>query len=293
MADKNIQSQLSSDSGLVGQPTLKKLRDMGDGTHAEIYATARDFFIDVGFGLIPGYRRVAALGNNPAVDAATLPEDIWPGGGAYPWMTAATALQIRSTSVEDSPTGTGIASVSKSFLDATYAEEAAVVTTLNGTTAVPISGMHFRVNAARPASKGSGAAAFGVTNVGDIIIEDVAGPNTIRAVMKAGSGNLRQSVFTVPLGHTLQVLSQAWGFADVSGGNKFAQFSIYIQSSTGIFVAPLSVAVGDEPPYTQPGSPGIVLAEKTDFCYRATAASAGTHSLFASWLGVMRNNTFT
>jgi hypothetical protein len=253
----------------------------------------REFLVSVAFGLETGYRRVAALGNNPAVDAATLPEDIWPGGGVYPWMTAATALQIRSTSVEDAPGGTGIASVSASFLDATYAEEAAVVTTLNGTTAVPITGTHFRINAARPVSKGSGATAFGVTNVGDIIIEDVAGPNTVRAIMKAGVGGLQQSVFTVPLGFTLQVVNQAWGFAEVAGGNKFAKFVNYIQSPTGIFGSPLSVAVGDEPPYDQPGLPGFVLVEKTDFCYRCTAASAGTHSLFASWLGVMRSNTAT
>jgi hypothetical protein len=293
MADKNIQSQPSSDSGLVGQPTLKKLRDMGDGTYAEVYVTTRDFFIDVGFGLVPGYRRVAALGNNPSVDAAALPEDIWPGGGAYPWMTAATALQIRSTSAQDAPAGTGIASVSASFLDATYAEEAAVVTTLNGLTAVPISGTHFRINAARGVSKGSGAPAFGATNAGDIIIEDVAGPNTIRAIIPAGANGLRQSIYTVPLGHTLQILNQAWGFAEVTGGNKFAKFANYSQGSNGIFSSPLNVSVGDEPPYDQPGLPGIPVLEKTDFCYRCTSASAGTHSLFASWLGILKNNTYT
>jgi hypothetical protein len=253
----------------------------------------RDFLINVGFGLASGYRRVAALGSNTDVDTGTVPEDIWPGGGVYPWMTAATALQIRSTSAQDAPGGTGIASVSISFLDATYAEEAAVVTTLNGVTAVPITGTHFRINAARPASKGSGAAAFGVSNVGDIIIEDVAGQNTIRAVMPANAGNLRQSVFTVPLGNTLQVVSQAWGFNSVAGGNRFAQFSIYIQGANGIYVAPLAVAVGDEPPYTQPGLPGIVLAEKTDFAYRCTGVSNDNTSLFAAWLGVMRLNTAT
>lgn len=253
----------------------------------------REFLINVGFGLVKGYRRVAALGSNRDVDILTAPEDIWPGGGIYPWMEAATALQIRSTSAQDAPGGTGVASVSKSFLDATYAEMPAVVTTLNGTTAVPISGTAFRINAARPVSKGSGAAVFGVTNVGDIIIEDVAAPNTIRAVMPAGSGNLRQSVFTVPLGNTLQVLFQAWGHNGVAGGNRFARFAIYIQNSTGIYASPLELAVGDEPPYTQPGFPGIVLAEKTDFCYRCTEVSNDNSSVFASWLGVMRLNTIS
>lgn len=266
-----------------------KLFDNGDGTFSPS-VMSRDFLIDVGFGRISGFRRVAALGSNRDVDVATTPEDIWPGGGVYPWMTAATALQIRSTSIEDVSTGTGIASVSITGLDATYAEMAPVTVALNGTTPVAISGTFFRINSARPVTKGSGAPTFGATNIGDIVIEDVAGPNTIRAVMPALSGNLRQSIFTVPLGQTLQIVSQAWGFNAVAGGNRFATFAIYIQASTGIYVSPLEVAVGDEPPYTQPGLPGIVLAQKTDFAYRCTGVSNDNTSLFASWLGVLMTN---
>ncbi len=279
----------SDDSGESSAPNQIKLFDNGDGTYSPS-VMSRDFLIDVGFGRISGFRRVAALGSNLDVDTMTTPEDIWPGGGVYPWMTAATALQIRSTSVEDAPGGTGIASVSITGLDANYVEMTPVTVALNGAIPVPISGTFFRINAARPVSKGSGAAAFGVSNVGDIVIEDVAGPNTIRAVMPARSGNLRQSVFTVPLGKTLQIVSQAWGFNAVAGGNRFATFAIYIQASTGIYVSPLELAVGDEPPYTQPGLPGITLAEKTDFAYRCTGVSNDNTSLFASWLGVLMTN---
>ena len=259
---------------------------------AVLLTSPAEYLTQVAFGLVPGVTRVAALGNNPVVDGATLPEDIWPGGGVYPWMTGATALQARSTSAQDAAAGTGASGVTISFLDTAYVPLAPAVVALNGLTPVAINApTAFRINAARLTAKGSGAPAFGATNAGDIIIEDVAGPNTVRGIMPAGKGGLRQSIYTVPAGFTLQILSQAWGFADVSGGNKYAQFSNYVQAPTGLFSSALTVAVGDEPPYEQPGLPGIALSEKFDFCYRATGASAGTHSLFASWLAILRQNT--
>lgn len=65
----------------------------------------------IGFAQVPGYRRITALGNNPDVDSAAVPEDIWSGGGAYPWMTGATSLEIVSSSANDTAAGTGARTV--------------------------------------------------------------------------------------------------------------------------------------------------------------------------------------
>lgn len=87
-------------------------------------AWTNDFLQAVAYGQVPGYRRVTALGNNPDVDSGTVPEDIWAGGGAYPWMTGATALEIVSSSANDAAAGTGARTVTINGLDINYAEVA-------------------------------------------------------------------------------------------------------------------------------------------------------------------------
>jgi hypothetical protein len=87
-------------------------------------AWSHDFLQAVGLGQVPGYRRVTAIGNNPDLDTATLPEDIWSGGGQYPWMTGATALEVVSDSANDAAAGTGARTVTINGLDINYAEVA-------------------------------------------------------------------------------------------------------------------------------------------------------------------------
>lgn len=248
----------------------------------------RDFLMNVGFGLVPGggYIRVAALGNNPDVDTTTLPEDIWTGGGAYPWMTASTALEIVSSSVNDAAAGAGARTVVINGLDINYAVVTQTVT-LNGTTPVAIPTSLFRVNSALIASAGSGK-----VNAGDLTIRD-AGAGTTRAIIPLGYGITRQSAYTVPAGSTLQIISQFFGFNEVAGGNKFARFATYIQSPSGFYRLPLELAIGDEPPYRHDGIPGLILPEKTDFALRCTAVSNDNTNLTAAWLGVQRLNTVT
>lgn len=244
----------------------------------------RDFLINVGFGLADGYTRVTALGNNPDIDTGTIPEDIWTGGGAYPWMTAATALEIVSSSANDAAAGTGARTVLINGLDANYVAVAQVIT-LDGITPVAIPTNLFRINSALIMSAGTGK-----VNAGDITIRD-AGAGTTRAILPLGYGITRQSIYTVPAGSTLQIVSQFFGFNEVAGGNKFARFATYIQSPNGFYRLPLELAVGDEPPYRHDGIPGLVLPEKTDFALRCTAVSGENTNLTAAWLGVQRLNT--
>lgn len=83
-----------------------------------------DFMQAIGFAQVPGHRRIAAIGNNPDLDTATLPEDIWTGGGGYPWLTASTALELLSSSANDTSAGTGARTVTINGLDINYAEVA-------------------------------------------------------------------------------------------------------------------------------------------------------------------------
>lgn len=239
--------------------------------------------VDVGFGLLGSARRVTALGHNPDVDTATTPEDIWTGGGLYPWLAAATALEVVSDNAADAAAGTGARTARVDGLDANYAEVSQTVT-LNGTTPVALATPLLRVNGALIMSAGSGK-----TNAGSLSVRD-AGAGTVRSIVPAGYGITRQSVFTVPAGWTLQVVSMLFCFNRASAGARFATFATYVQSSAGFFRMPLELTIGDEPPYRHDGLPGILVAEKTDFCLRCNFVSNNDSDISAGWLGVMRKS---
>ena len=107
----------------------------------------RDFFAEVGFGAFTGYRRVAALGNNPDISVGVA-EDVWSGGGDYPFLTVATSLELLSSNVNDTSAGTGAQTVRVDGLDANYVEISQTVT-LNGTTPVVLVTPLFRINSMR------------------------------------------------------------------------------------------------------------------------------------------------
>jgi len=245
---------------------------------------ARAFPINVGFSLVTGYRRVTALGNNPDVDILSVPEDVWSGGGAYPWMTGATALEIVSGSANDAAAGAGARTVLIQGLDINYAEVSQTVS-LNGTTAVAIPTNLFRINSALIMSAGTGK-----VNAGDLTIRD-AGAGTTRAIIPLGYGITKQSIFTVPAGFTLQIVSQLFGFNSTTKDNRFAKFATFSQSPNGFYRLPLEIATSDVTPYRHDGEPGLIVTEKTDFCHRVTAVSDDNSNLTAAWLGIMRSNT--
>ncbi len=254
--------------------------------------TAADHARAVGFGQVEGHRRIAVLGNVTDIDTLTVPEDVWPSGGVYPWIPSARALRVRSSSPEDSPTGTGVASISFQPLDASYAEASptnpSVTAALNGTTPVAVAGTWLRINDGVIASKGSNAPAF-ATNVGDIFIEDADAPNTVRTIIPAGTGFARQSQFTVPLGWRLSVESQVFCI-NRSQPNRDLTVSTYVQTSSGLYRLPLELSVVGGQVYRHDGLPGVVLPEKTDFGYRVVYCSNDNTNFTAGFLATLKKN---
>lgn len=257
---------------------------VSEGNRGGLFNSNLDFFTAVGLGLVPGATRVAALGNNPDVDTTTLPEDIWTGGGTYPWMTAATSLEVLSSSANDTSAGTGARTIVINGLDINYVPVTQTIT-LNGVTPVAVPTQLFRINSSLITSAGSGK-----VNAGDITIRD-AGGGTTRGILPVGYGMTRQAVYTVPAGFTLQIISSFFGFNEVSGGNKFARISNFIQSPNGFYRQPFELSVGDEPPYRHDGIPGIILSEKTDFALRCTQISNDNSNVSSAFLAVLFDNT--
>ena len=235
-----------------------------------------DYVLDIGFGLVPNRRRASALGHNADVDAA---EDVWTGGGDYPWMTAATALEVLSDNAADAAAGTGARTVTVNGLTAAWAEVAQTIT-LNGITPVAIPTSLYRIQSILVASAGSGE-----TNTGTVTVRDVSGATT-RGQIAAGIGISQQSQFTVPAGMTLSVNSIVLSINRPSS-TRDAAVSTVFRTSTGVKRLPLELTV-DGNAYLHWGLPGIMVSEKTDFGLRCTAVSAINTDLTAAWLGVLK-----
>jgi len=137
-------------------------------------------------------RVVDKFGTNDDLDSGVA-EDIWDGGGAFPWPTGDEALEIVSSSTDDAAAGTGARTVTIQSLDATLAEIEQTVT-LNGTTAVAIPTSVMRTHRAFVATVGSGE-----VNAGTLTIR-LASAGATRATIAADKGQTRIATYTIPVG---------------------------------------------------------------------------------------------
>ena len=167
--------------------------------------------LQVAKGQVVGASTVNKFGSNP--DVGTTEETIWTNGGNITWPAAAFTAYIVSSDAADASAGTGARTVTVSGLDADYKVKTASVT-LNGTSAVAISGTWLRINRAFVTSSGTGGGAAGT-----ITIQDV-GATVVYANLSAGN-QTQMAVYTVPAGHTLY-LDQITFTAAVSTGSNSA-----------------------------------------------------------------------
>lgn len=133
-------------------------------------------------------RKLHLLGANADVDSAAA-EDVWTGGGDFPFQATAAATTIVSGSVADDSAGTGARTVRVIGLDSTLKEISEDVI-MDGTTPVALTNQFFRVNSFEILTVGSGGVNAGVI--------DVKHATTVIASMAVGDGRARQAVFTAP-----------------------------------------------------------------------------------------------
>lgn len=248
-----------------------------------------DFLDAVSFGVAPGYIRVGNFGHNPDVDINTVPEDAWTNGGRYPWMLAATTLRVKSTSAADSPAGTGVASVTINGLDIAFNAISQTII-LNGITPVAVPIDLYRINSVRSVSVGSAAViAIGAANAGDITVEDVAGPNTVRAIIPTGYGGTRQAPYTVPAGQALLVKQILLDVKSPSGSvGQYARLSTYFKTVAGVISQPIEFGDTSGGPYPHNIDPPILVTAGMDFSLLLTNTSDNNTAITGAWNGYQR-----
>src|SRR5216683_309441 len=165
------------------------------------------------------------VGHNENINIATVPQDIWPLGGLYQFPTSAVAVEVLSSSANDTAAGTGLRTVSVSGLDADYNPIAQIVT-LNGTTPVALTQQYFRINGFIGLTVGSAA-----SNVGDITIR-TAFSQTILSRIPVGQGRAQQAIWTVPAGRTFFAKHVSAGIKRIKAGD-FVSIVIHTRAAGG------------------------------------------------------------
>jgi len=253
-------------------------------TRGGLFNSGLQFFTAVGLGVVPGATRVTALGHNPNIGSGAA-ADIWEGGGDYPFLAAASQLELVSTSAADAAAGTGARTVLVSGLNASYATVSETVT-LNGTTPVATVNSFYRVNVLTTTTSGSGG-----KNAGDITLRVVSAGAT-QGIIRTGYGFGRSAVYSVPAGFTLFVLSEVFTVLAPSGATvNVATVGAQLISQAGNRRIPLEFQVSSTTPYRHDAALGIIMTEKSDFTLRVTVAGQASTNVTAAMEGLLVDNT--
>lgn len=166
--------------------------------------SAMPYLFDIAEGNVTGHTAYAKLGYNGDVGATE--EDIITQGGVYPWIAAGAgiALEVVSSSANDTIAGSGVQKVKIGFLDADYAAKTETLD-MNGVTPVPlVDTTILRVNSIRATQVGGGGVA-----AGNITCRLVGAPATVYRQIVLGYTRGRGLTYTVPLGKTLYITSMS------------------------------------------------------------------------------------
>lgn len=153
-----------------------------------------DRYLAIAEGGVLGHSVMLKFGRNPDIDTGSA-EDVWEGGGVYPFDTTAQSLEIVSSDGADVSNGTGARTVTVIGLDANYVAKSEVVT-MTGGTAAALPGTWMRVHRCSVATAGSGE-----VNAGTLTVR-IAGAGATRLVVGAGDGQTLMAVYTIPAGTT-------------------------------------------------------------------------------------------
>lgn len=153
--------------------------------------TVDTFTLSVAQGNVSGSSWVLKSGRNSDIDTATVPEDIWNGGGAYAGfpLTAPETVQAFSSSASD----IGVLTV----LYLPTATSTAYITgniTLNGTTPVNAAFSAYRVHSAYYTSAAG--------NVGEITVRWATTTSVIFVKIPIGTNQSYMAGYTIPFGST-------------------------------------------------------------------------------------------
>jgi hypothetical protein len=147
----------------------------------------------VAMGLIPGMSTIDKFGANFNITTASGPEDVWEGGGIYPFSTSADIISLSSSDASDTHV------VRVQGLDEN-GDEVIQDITLTGQTRVPLTTPLFRVyrmeNMGNADFTGTVYCYSGTENSSGV----PSGASVTKAIIDNGNNQTLMAIYTIPLG---------------------------------------------------------------------------------------------
>jgi hypothetical protein len=228
-----------------------------------------DRMLAIAEGDVTGHSLMLKFGRNPDVDTGAA-EDVWEGGGLYTFDTTAQSLEIVSSDANDDgdPAGTGARTVTVRGLDADYVEKTETVT-MNGTTAVALTGTWMRVHRCTVATAGGVEA-----NAGTLTVR-IAGGGATRLVVGAGNGQTLMAVYTIPAGKT-GYLYHYYCSGNATPTAPTMDVSLWTRTSTGVRNLKHQQALSAGADLTYSFAAPFQITEKTDVWLRVSSSVNNT-----------------
>lgn len=255
---------------------MNKVRIKGEDTNIRLTDSSglfsSYFFMEVAFGLVPGYSAVNKFGHNP-LTASTGGIGVWSGLGAYKFYpTVAKTMEILSASGGDTGAGIGARTVYVEGLDNNL-DPITEIATMNGTTPVTLTNTYKRMNRAAAVTAGSYE-----TNIGNISMR-IQAATTVGAFIRANDGQTQQAMYTVPHGKSALFVKGYVGMMHNDKNGVDATFQWQARSNNGVNGAWQTkgqmglINIGNSHWQYEYGIPAGIIPEKTDIRILVTTAS--------------------
>jgi hypothetical protein len=181
-------------------------------------------------GDVSGHSFVNKFGRNPSI--GTTAEDIWGYGGDWAAPLSGVRHTVKSTSNQDSPTGSGAWTVSINGLNERFVDTTETMT-LSGLNDVPTVNKYSILHRFMVLTAGSGAA-----NQGQLTSTASGGGNVVSIQITAGLNQSTHGIYQIPSGYTAYMLGYCMGMQNVGAGPSYiASFDgqIYAKPPGGVF----------------------------------------------------------
>lgn len=224
-------------------------------------------------GLLPNYSLVNKFGRNTDIDTATVPEDVWNGGGVYAGFPTGAAEEFEAVSSNAGDTGVLTFTYLPSF---TAREWLQASVTLQGTTPVSTGITGVRMHTARYSSGSSTA-----FNLGTLTIRHKVTTANVFCVSPIGRSQTNVAAYTVPSG-SIAIIRRL--FCRVIGATTgTVDGALWIRELNGSprLRRPFSATNGDrfeEIPYG-----GLVINSGCDIQVRISSATANNLDIIAGY----------
>ena len=248
--------------------------------------------LDIAQGKVRGHTLESKFGRNPSIDTATTPEDIWPGGGTYPFLTSAAAIRVKAGgNIADVDGGAGAQTILVRGLDGDFNEISDTITLAGASASAATTNTYMRVSRAYVVTTGT----YGGTNTADITIETTGA--VVQAIIPAGSSQTQQLVYTIPAGYT-GYLTHLHFSADTAS-NRRVSFELIKRENADDVTTPFTPSRSiqlwdgvqghiDEDYHAEP----YIFPAKTDVWLRITSVDQNGTAVTAGLDGYIVDNTY-